>query len=103
MHEREKMVEEVANMIEQNLYLLGATAVEDKLQDKVPETIDSLLRAGISVWVLTGDKQETAINIGYSTQLMVQGAPLIVLNESTLDVSIYRILKFQQHHLKLFL
>lgn len=87
LNDRESKLEEVANMIETDLYLLGATAVEDKLQDKVPETIDSLLRANINVWVLTGDKQETAINIGYSTQLIVQGTPLIVLNESTLDVS----------------
>lgn len=48
----------------QNLQLLGATAIEDKLQDKVPETIETLLRADIKIWILTGDKQETAINIG---------------------------------------
>ena len=46
--------------------ILGATAIEDKIQDGVPETIDSLMKAGIKVWVLTGDKQETAINIGYA-------------------------------------
>lgn len=85
--DREKKLEEVANIIEVDLKLLGATAVEDKLQDKVPETIDALLKADINVWVLTGDKQETAINIGYSTQLIVQEMTLIILNESTLDVS----------------
>ncbi|XKL65925.1 hypothetical protein PGB90_009345 [Kerria lacca] len=83
---RETKLEEVANMIEIDLKLLGATAVEDKLQDKVPETINSLLKADINVWVLTGDKQETAINIGYSTQLIVQGTSLIILNETSLDV-----------------
>ncbi|XP_065215293.1 probable phospholipid-transporting ATPase IA isoform X3 [Planococcus citri] len=82
---RETKLEEVSNMIEVDLHLLGATAVEDKLQDKVPETIEALLRADINVWVLTGDKQETAINIGYSTRLIVQGTPLIVLNETSLD------------------
>jgi P-type E1-E2 ATPase len=46
--------------------LVGATAIEDKLQDKVGETIASLKKAGIKVWVLTGDKVETAINIGLS-------------------------------------
>ncbi len=86
---RESKLEEVANIIEVDLKLLGATAVEDKLQDKVPETIDSLLKADINVWVLTGDKQETAINIGYSTQLIVQGTPLIILNDSSLDVSTF--------------
>ena len=73
-------------MIEKDLYLLGATAVEDKLQDRVPETIDALIKADIKVWLLTGDKQETAINIGYSSQLIVHGTSLIVLNDSSLDV-----------------
>ena len=54
---------------------------------QVPETIEALLKADINVWVLTGDKQETAINIGYSTRLIVQGTPLIILNETSLDVS----------------
>lgn len=49
---------------EQNLLLLGATAIEDRLQAGVPETIATLMRADIKIWVLTGDKQETAINIG---------------------------------------
>ena len=47
----------------------GASAIEDKLQDGVPETIANLAIAGIKIWVLTGDKQETAINIGYSCQV----------------------------------
>ena len=55
---------------------------------QVPETIAALMKADINVWVLTGDKQETAINIGYSTNLIGQGTPLIILNESSLDVSI---------------
>ncbi|XP_050531336.1 probable phospholipid-transporting ATPase IA isoform X2 [Daktulosphaira vitifoliae] len=82
---RDDAIDKVAQSIETNLTLLGATAVEDKLQDKVPETIASLLKAGINVWVLTGDKQETAINIGYSTNLISQDTPLILLNEPTLD------------------
>ncbi|XP_013765295.1 phospholipid-transporting ATPase FetA-like, partial [Pundamilia nyererei] len=50
--------------------LLGATAVEDKLQDGVPETIEQLAKADIKIWVLTGDKQETAENIGYSCNML---------------------------------
>ena len=50
--------------------MIGATAIEDKLQDKVPECIRDFLKAGIKVWVLTGDKIETAINIGYSCNLL---------------------------------
>ncbi|KAJ7928501.1 aminophospholipid-transporting P-type ATPase [Mycena leptocephala] len=55
-----------AELIEKDLFLLGATAIEDKLQDGVPDTIHTLQMAGIKVWVLTGDRQETAINIGMS-------------------------------------
>lgn len=63
--DRDDMMDEVAQMIEKDLILLGATAVEDKLQQGVPECIDKLAQAGIKLWVLTGDKMETAINIGY--------------------------------------
>eukprot|EP00118_Oscarella_pearsei_P013031 m.100197 g.100197 ORF g.100197 m.100197 type:complete len:1253 (+) comp37085_c0_seq9:5030-8788(+) len=56
--------------IESDFNLLGATAVEDKLQDGVPETIARLAQASIKIWVLTGDKEETAINIGYSSHLL---------------------------------
>lgn len=55
---------------------------------QVPETIAALIKADINVWVLTGDKQETAINIGYSSRLINHGSPLIILNESSLDVNI---------------
>jgi len=55
---------------------------------QVPETIAALIKADIHVWVLTGDKQETAINIGYSCKLIVQGMPLLIINEDSLDVSI---------------
>lgn len=55
----------------QNLQLLGATAIEDKLQDKVPETIETLMKADIKIWILTGDKQETAINIGENQEFGV--------------------------------
>ncbi|GJN23863.1 hypothetical protein PR202_gb11553 [Eleusine coracana subsp. coracana] len=57
-------IEEAADSIEKDLHLLGATAVEDKLQKGVPECIDKLAKAGIKIWVLTGDKMETSINIG---------------------------------------
>ncbi|XP_043604828.1 probable phospholipid-transporting ATPase IA isoform X2 [Bombus pyrosoma] len=82
---RESMIENAANLIETKLRLLGATAIEDQLQDQVPETIQALLQADINVWVLTGDKQETAINIGYSCKLITHGMPLYIINESSLD------------------
>ncbi|XP_076808576.1 phospholipid-transporting ATPase VD-like isoform X3 [Clavelina lepadiformis] len=69
--------------IEQDLELLGATGIEDRLQDGVPETIESLRQAGIQVWVVTGDKQETAINIGYSCRLIHQKDEVITLNSES--------------------
>ena len=61
MENREARIEEVSDELERNLRLLGATAIEDRLQDGVPETIADLKRAGIKIWVATGDKMETAI------------------------------------------
>ena len=70
LENRDEKLDAVYNMIEKDLTLLGATAIEDKLQDGVPQTIANLQLAGIKVWVLTGDKQETAINIGFSCRLL---------------------------------
>ena len=55
----------VAKKIEKNLELIGATALEDKLQIGVPQTITELKKANIKIWVLTGDKLDTAENIGH--------------------------------------
>ncbi|XP_071484021.1 probable phospholipid-transporting ATPase IM [Diadema antillarum] len=70
--DREAKLDAVYEEIEQDLVLLGATAIEDKLQDGVPQTIENLHKANIKLWVLTGDKQETAINIGYSCRLLTE-------------------------------
>ncbi|XP_061657122.1 phospholipid-transporting ATPase ID-like isoform X1 [Syngnathoides biaculeatus] len=67
---RDEKLDGLYEEIEKDLLLLGATAVEDKLQDGVPQTIEQLARAGIKIWVLTGDKQETAENIGYSCNML---------------------------------
>ena len=61
--DREGRIEAVSSELEQNLCLLGATAIEDRLQDGVPETIKDLKAAGIKIWVATGDKLETAIGM----------------------------------------
>lgn len=66
--------------IENDLNIIGATAIEDKLQDQVGETIGAIRQAGIKVWVLTGDKMETAINIGYSCQLLTPSMELIQID-----------------------
>ncbi|XP_042229397.1 phospholipid-transporting ATPase ID-like isoform X3 [Homarus americanus] len=70
LESREEKLDAIYEEVEKDLILLGATAIEDKLQDGVPQTIANLAMAGIKIWVLTGDKQETAINIGYSCQLL---------------------------------
>ncbi|KAK6157723.1 hypothetical protein DH2020_011971 [Rehmannia glutinosa] len=80
--DREALIDDVTEEIEKDLILLGATAVEDKLQQGVPECIDKLAQAGIKIWVLTGDKMETAINIGYACSLLRQGMKQITI---TLD------------------
>ncbi|KNE56614.1 HAD ATPase, P-type, family IC [Allomyces macrogynus ATCC 38327] len=72
---------EVAEAIEKDLVLLGATAIEDKLQDGVPETIATLAKANLKLWVLTGDRQETAINIGFSCRLLTPSMVLLIINE----------------------
>ncbi|CAJ0646531.1 15830_t:CDS:2 [Entrophospora sp. SA101] len=80
---RQDELEKAAEMIEKDLYLLGATAIEDKLQDGVPETISTLQQAGIKIWVLTGDRQETAVNIGLSCKLIQEEMTLIFVNEES--------------------
>ncbi|XP_012500818.1 PREDICTED: phospholipid-transporting ATPase IK [Propithecus coquereli] len=70
LQNRAQALQEVYNKMEQNLKLLGATAIEDRLQDGVPDTIKYLKKASIKIWVLTGDKQETAVNIGFACQLL---------------------------------
>ncbi|KAG9304740.1 hypothetical protein G9A89_003914 [Geosiphon pyriformis] len=80
---RQEELDKAAEMIEKNLFLLGATAIEDKLQDGVPETIHTLQQAGIKIWVLTGDRQETAINIGLSCKLIQEEMSLIIVNEES--------------------
>ncbi|KAF7295629.1 Phospholipid-transporting ATPase [Mycena indigotica] len=77
----EQIIEDVSDEIEHDLRLLGATAIEDRLQDGVPETIADLKRAGIKVWVATGDKLETAIAIGHSTNLIGKDSNIIVIRD----------------------
>lgn len=74
-------LDKAAEIIEHDFFLLGATAIEDKLQDGVPDTIHTLQEAGIKVWVLTGDRQETAINIGMSCKLISEDMTLLIVNE----------------------
>lgn len=71
--EREKAENDLVSKLEENMFVIGATAVLDRLQDEVPETIRDLLRANVKVWMLTGDKMETAENIAKSCNLIQEG------------------------------
>ncbi|CAI5441336.1 unnamed protein product [Caenorhabditis angaria] len=77
--ERENMLSEKAGEIEKGLTLLGVTGIEDRLQDGVPETLCSLREAGLQVWLLTGDKLETAQNIATSSGLFHPLRPIRVI------------------------
>ncbi|MBE3048066.1 phospholipid-transporting ATPase [Candidatus Bathyarchaeota archaeon] len=79
---RQDLIETAAETIEQSLDLVGASAIEDKLQAGVPETIDRLRRANIRIWMLTGDKRETAINIAHSARICQPGSDLFVLDSA---------------------
>jgi phospholipid-translocating ATPase len=81
--DRTRLIEEAGDMIEQDLDLCAATAIEDKLQQGVPEAIDKLRRAKIKMWMLTGDKRETAINIGYSCRLIKDYSTVTILDHET--------------------
>ncbi|KAF3633617.1 Phospholipid-transporting ATPase 1 [Capsicum annuum] len=78
--DRSAKLRQTASLIECNLTLLGASAIEDRLQEGVPEAIESLRQAGMKVWVLTGDKQETAISIGMSCKLLTSDMQRIIIN-----------------------
>lgn len=78
--ERSTKLHQAAALAERNFDLLGATAIEDKLQDGVPEAIESLRQAAIRVWVLTGDKHETAISIGLLCRLLTHDLHKIIIN-----------------------
>ncbi|XP_044925572.1 phospholipid-transporting ATPase IB-like isoform X5 [Mustela putorius furo] len=84
---RMQSLEECYEYIEKKFLLLGATAIEDRLQARVPETITTLLKANIRIWVLTGDKQETAINIAYSCKLISAHMFRIQLNLNSLEAT----------------
>lgn len=84
---RPEELDKAADIIEHDFLLLGATAIEDKLQDGVPDTIHTLQEAGVKIWVLTGDRQETAINIGMSCKLISEDMTLLVVNEENSDAT----------------
>ncbi|KAG6908762.1 hypothetical protein DXG01_003374 [Tephrocybe rancida] len=94
LDDREEKVEAVCSDLEQDLRLLGATAIEDRLQDGVPEAIADLKRAGIRIWVATGDKLETAIAIGRSTNLIAPESNIIIIRGGTEGRTVFQQMMF---------
>lgn len=89
LRRREVKMAKAAELIEKDLTLLGASAIEDRLQEDVPKTISYLLEMDIRIWLLTGDKQETAIKIGKSSSLISRNMRLLILNaKSAPDCSV---------------
>ncbi|EJD08500.1 phospholipid-translocating P-type ATPase [Fomitiporia mediterranea MF3/22] len=85
VNDREELIEQACEKIEHSLYILGATALEDKLQEGVPDAIEMLHRAGIKLWILTGDKVQTAIEIGYSCNLLKQDMDVMIVTAASKD------------------
>lgn len=81
LNNRSLKMAEAGSEVEVNMTLLGITAIEDRLQDEVPEVIADLARAGIILWMLTGDKEETAINIGHSCNLLMGNTKIFFLTK----------------------
>ena len=92
LHERDKKIQESAELIEKDLIVLGGTAIEDKLQLGVANTITMLKKAGIKFWILTGDKIETAVNIGYSCGLLTDDTNLVYLVDEKFTVRLVKLL-----------
>ncbi|KAM5298295.1 phospholipid-transporting ATPase VB [Ctenodactylus gundi] len=100
---RDELLMETAQHLETQLTLLGATGIEDRLQEGVPDTIAALREAGIQLWVLTGDKQETAVNIAYSCRLLDQTDTVYSINtenqetcESILNCALEEVKQFHE-------
>ncbi|XP_053423350.1 phospholipid-transporting ATPase VB isoform X2 [Nycticebus coucang] len=103
LENRDELLMETAQHLENQLTLLGATGIEDRLQEGVPDTIAALREAGIQVWVLTGDKQETAVNIAYSCRLLDETDTVYTINtenqetcESILNCTLEEVKQFHK-------
>lgn len=80
VEDREGKIDEACEIVEHSLQILGATALEDKLQQGVPDAIEMLHKAGIKLWILTGDKLQTAIEIGYSCNLLTNDMEVMIIS-----------------------
>ncbi|KAI0354121.1 phospholipid-transporting ATPase 1 [Trametes cingulata] len=87
INDRDEEIDKANEQIEHSLRILGATALEDKLQEGVPEAIETLHKAGIKLWILTGDKVQTAIEIGFSCNLLKSDMEIMILSADSHDAA----------------
>jgi len=87
MTDRDGELAKVAEELEVDMEIVGVTAIEDKLQAHVPETIERLREAGINLWVLTGDKLETARNIGFSARVLTSSMTIATFDKELAGTS----------------
>jgi phospholipid-translocating ATPase len=79
MENRKEKLRQVISKLENNMEFLCVTGVEDLLQDEVATTIENLRNAGIKLWMLTGDKVETATCISISAGLKAKNHKIFTL------------------------
>ncbi|ORY24282.1 hypothetical protein BCR39DRAFT_566635 [Naematelia encephala] len=85
INDREGEIDRASELIEHSLNIIGATALEDKLQEGVPEAIATLHQSGMKLWILTGDKLQTAIEIGYSCNLLTNDMEVMIISADSED------------------
>jgi magnesium-transporting ATPase (P-type) len=91
--EKDRLLPNVFEKIERNLFLLGSTAIEDQLQDDVDDCLNSFIETGIKVWVLTGDKTDTAKSIAFSCNLITHEFVLFEFKENSSSIDIKNSIK----------
>ncbi|XP_062405252.1 probable phospholipid-transporting ATPase IM isoform X2 [Sardina pilchardus] len=99
LEDREQRVDALYEEIERDLILLGATAIEDKLQEGVAETLVALSLANIKIWILTGDKLETAMNVAYSCNMLRDDMSEVFIISGPTAVEVQKQLRNAKDHI----
>ena len=97
-YDKENLMPKVFDSIECDMFLLGATAIDDKLQDDVGSCLESFIKTGIKVWVLTGDKVDTAKSIAFSCKLLTHEFIILEFPEKSTYDELKKL--FEQFHKK---
>uniref|UniRef100_K3WUP7 Phospholipid-transporting ATPase n=1 Tax=Globisporangium ultimum (strain ATCC 200006 / CBS 805.95 / DAOM BR144) TaxID=431595 RepID=K3WUP7_GLOUD len=98
----EEDVDRVISELEQELMFVGVSGIEDKIQEGAPETLEKFRAAGIKVWMLTGDRPDTATNVAYSVRLISSEMKLVKLVDNQWLDSKTTAIQFLQNELTSF-